>query len=207
MEAGPSSGTAPMAAPKKGALWIVIAIVIAVALTAAVMDVVVLPTLKPTQSADLTKHLMTFDVGYDAPNFNPDWTAKAGQLIVVTMNNSGTMDHEFLLFDKDRATILKSVKYALALAESNNPGYLTDDSIGNATVDEYTGYHDSWANLSRVGCPDSCVDHDVAPGNTFLFWFVINTPGTYFFACHQVDRTDWKVHQDKGMWGTLTVTA
>jgi len=37
-----------MAAPKKGALWIVIAIVIAVALTSAVMDVVVFPMLKPT---------------------------------------------------------------------------------------------------------------------------------------------------------------
>src|SRR5438132_546774 len=166
MEAGPSSGAAPMAAPKKGALWIVFAIVIAVALTAAVMDVVVLPTLQSTQSADLTKHLMTFDVGYDAPNFNPDWTAKACQLIVVTMNNSGTMDHEFLLFDKDRATILKSVKYALAPAEANHPGDLTDDSSGHAPAGDYTGYHDCWANLSRVGCPDSCVDHSVAHGTT-----------------------------------------
>src|SRR5207302_9640166 len=138
MEAGPSSGTAPMTAPKKASLLSVIAIVIAGALTPAVMDVVILPTLKPTQSADLTKHLMTFDVGYDAPNFNPDWTAKAGQLIVVTMDNSGTMDHEFLLFDKDRATILKSVKYALALAESNHSDYLPNESKGNDTVDEYT---------------------------------------------------------------------
>jgi len=207
MEAGSSSGTAPMAAPKKGALWIVIAIVIAVALTATVMDVVVFPMLKPTQSADLPKHLMTFDVGYDAPNFNPEWDVKAGQVIVVTMNNSGTMAHEFLLFDGDRATILKSAKAALALAESHHNGYQNDEAIGNDTVDEYTMYHDSWTNLSRVGCPDSCIDHDVDPGNTFLFWFVINTPGTYFFACHQVDRTDWKIHQDKGMWGTLTVTA
>ena len=207
MEAGSSPGTAPAAAPKKGALWIVVAIVIAVALTAAVMDVVVFPTLKPTQSANLTKHLMTFDVGYDAPNFNPSWTAKAGQLIVVTMNNSGTMDHEFLLFAGSRTAILATVKYALALAESHHSGYLTNEAIGNATVDEYTGYHDSWANLSRVGCPDSCIDHDVVPGNTFLFWFVINTPGTYFFACHQVDRTDWKIHQDKNMWGTLIVSS
>src|SRR5881398_2392094 len=150
---------------------------------------------------------MTFDVGYDRPNYNPQWEVKAGQLIVVTMNNSGTMAHEFLLFSGDRGAILATVRYALALAESHNSGYQNDEAIGNATVDEYTGYHDSWANLSRVGCPESCVDHDVDPGNTFLFWFVVNTPGTYFFACHQVDRTDWKVHQDKGMWGTLTVTA
>jgi len=196
-----------MAAPKKGALWIVIAIVIAVALTAAVMDVVVFPMLKTTQSADFKVHLMTFDVGYDAPNFNPEWDVKAGQVIVVTMNNSGTMAHEFLLFDGNRATILASAKAALALAESHHNGYQNDEAIGNLTVDEYTEYHDSWTNLSRVGCPDSCVDHDVDPGNTFLFWFVINTPGTYFFACHQVDRTDWKIHQDKDMWGTLVVSA
>jgi uncharacterized cupredoxin-like copper-binding protein len=206
MEAGSSPGTAPAAAPKKGALWIVVAIVIAVALTAAVMDVVVFPMLKSTQLGPFERHLMTFDVGYDAPNFNPEWRVKTGQLVVVTMNNSGTMDHEFLLFAGDRAAILATVKYALALAESHHSGYLTNESRGNDTVDEYTGYHDSWANLSRVGCPDSCIDHDVAPGNTFLFWFVINTPGTYFFACHQVDRTDWKIHQDKNMWGTLIVS-
>src|SRR2546423_1846788 len=94
MESGSSSGTAPMAAPKKGALWIVIAIVIAVALTAAVMDVVVFPMLKTTQSADFKVHLMTFDVGYDAPNFSPEWDVKAGQVIAVPMNNSGTRAHE-----------------------------------------------------------------------------------------------------------------
>jgi uncharacterized cupredoxin-like copper-binding protein len=207
MEAGSSSGTAPPAAPKKGALWAVIGIVVAIAVTAAVMDVVVFPMMQQPSQSVVTKHLMTFDVGYDAPSFNPVWTVKAGQTIVVTMNNSGTMAHEFLLFDKPRATVLASAQYALALAESHNPGYATNESIGNATLDEYTSYHDSWTNLSRVGCPDSCVDHDVDPGNTFLFWFVINTPGTYFFACHQVDTTDWKIHQEKGMWGTLTVTA
>src|SRR5436853_7412041 len=106
MEPGSSSGTAAMAAPNKGALWIVIAIVIAVALTATVMDVVVFPMLKPTQSADLPKHLMTFDVGYDAPNFNPDWTAKAGRVSGVTMNDSGTRAHECLLLARDRATIV-----------------------------------------------------------------------------------------------------
>jgi uncharacterized cupredoxin-like copper-binding protein len=207
MEAGSSSGSAAAAAPRKGALWIVIAIVVSVALTAAAMDLAILPLLQKPASMPFEVHLMTFDVGYDRTNFNPNWEVKAGQLIVVTMNNSGTMDHEFLLFSGARATILATVKYALSLAESHHPGYATNDSIGNDTVDEYTAYHDSWANLSRVGCPDSCVDHDVAPGNTFLFWFTINTPGTYFFACHQVDRTDWKVHQDKGMWGTLVVSA
>jgi len=207
LEAGSSSGGPATAAPKRSALGVVIAIVIAVAATAAVMDLVVVPALKPAPSGDFIVHLMTFDVGYDRSNYNPQWEVKAGQLIVVTMNNSGTMAHEFLLFSGDRGAILATVRYALALAESHNSGYQNDEAIGNATVDEYTGYHDSWANLSRVGCPESCVDHDVDPGNTFLFWFVVNTPGTYFFACHQVDRTDWKVHQDKGMWGTLIVDA
>src|SRR6267143_1510839 len=125
------TGTGYPHPPKKGALWIVVAIVIAVALTAAVMDVVVFPTLTPTQSAVFKVHLMTFDVGYDAPNFNPEWRVKTGQLVVVTMNNSGTMDHEFLLFAGSRAAILATVKSALALAESHNPGYLTNEAIGN----------------------------------------------------------------------------
>src|SRR5438309_12130618 len=190
MEAGSSSGTAPMAAPKKGALWIVIAIVIAVALTATVMDVVVFPMLKPTQSADLPKHLMTFGVGYDAPNFNPDWTAKAGQVIVVTMNNSGTMAHEFLLFDGDRATILKSAKAALALAESHHNGYQNDEAIGNLMVDEYTEYHDSWTNLSRVGCPDLVNIHGSVNGKEFICLIAINNEGNQLFAFHVVDRDE-----------------
>ena len=90
-----------------------IAIVIAVAATAAVMDLVVVPALQPARSADFTVHLMTFDVGYDRSNYNPQWEVKAGQLIVVTMNNSGTMAHEFLLFSGDRGTILATVRYAL----------------------------------------------------------------------------------------------
>src|SRR5207247_9581016 len=83
--------------------------------------------------------------------------------------------------------------------------------IANATRDEYVGSHDCWTNWTRYGCNDptlGCVDHDVDPDATFLFWFVINTPGTYFFACHQVDTTaiPWMIHQDKGMWGTIVVS-
>jgi len=211
MEAAQSSGGTAAAAPKKGALWIVIAIVVAVAVTAAVMDLAIIPALTPTGSNDFRVHLMTFDVGYERPNFNPEWQVKAGQTVIVTMNNSGAMAHEFLLFSGDRTTILNSAKYALALAQSNNPGWDTNSDIANATLDEYTGYHDSWANLTRFGCTDptlGCVDHDVDPDATFLFWFVINTPGTYFFACHQVDTTavPWHIHQDKGMWGTIVVS-
>ncbi len=211
IEAAQSSGGATTAAPKRGALWIVIAIVIAVAVTAAVMDLAVLPALQKPGSNDFKIHLMTFDVGYDAVGVNPEWKVNAGQLIVVTMNNSGAMAHEFLLFSGDRTAILNSAKYALALAQRNNPGWDTNSDIANATLDNYTEYHDSWKNLTRFGCDDpllGCVDHDVDPDATFVFWFVINTPGTYFFACHQVDTTTttWKIHQDKGMWGTIVVS-
>src|SRR5205823_2241572 len=126
LEAGSSSGGPATAAPKRSALGVVIAIVIAVAATAAAMDLVIVPALTPTRSADFTVHLMTFDVGYDRPNYNPQWEVKAGQLIVVTMNNSGTMAHEFLLFSGDRGAILATVRYALALAESHNSGYQND---------------------------------------------------------------------------------
>ena len=65
-------------------MWIVIAIVIAVALTAAVMDLAVFPALQPPAgSADFRVHLRTFDVGYDQPNYQPEWQVKAGQVVVV----------------------------------------------------------------------------------------------------------------------------
>src|SRR5881296_2212358 len=146
MEAGSSSGEAMKAAPRKGALWIVIAIVIAVAITAAVMDLAVFPALQPTGSNDFKVHLMTFDVGYDRSNYNPEWQVKAGQVVVVTMNNSGAMAHEFLLFSGDRTAILNSAKYALAKAQSNNPNWATNSDAANATLDNYTEYHDSWGN-------------------------------------------------------------
>lgn len=202
MEAGSSSDATAKAAPRKGALWIVIAIVVAVAVTAAVMDLAVFPALQPTQTAYVRFHVTAVDVGYNKVGFNPQLDVKAGQIVLIEMNNSGTMDHEFLLFNQDRATILARAKAALAIAERHNPGYATNEAIGNATVDEYNSLHDAWANLSRF----MGVDRDVAPDHTTTFWFIISTPGTYFFACHQVDRTDWKIHQDKGMWGTIVVS-
>jgi len=93
------------AAPRKGALWIVIAIVIAVAVTAAVMYLAVLPLLQPAQTGCVNAqtscvkiHVTTFDVGYDQPGFNPHYDIKAGTIILIEMNNSGAMAHEFLLF-------------------------------------------------------------------------------------------------------------
>ena len=224
MEAGSSSGEALKAAPRKGALGIVIAIVIAVAVTAAVMDLVVVPALQPAQTGCVNAqtspsrvgsascvqiHVTTFDVGYDQSGFNPHYDIRAGTIILIEMNNSGAMAHEFLLFSGDQTAILTSAKAALALAQANYPNWNKDPDNATAALDNYTEYHDSWNNLSRVGCPDSCVDHDVDPDGTSLFWFVVNTPGNYFFACHQVDTTSipWKIHQDKGMWGTITFTS
>src|SRR5437016_14528177 len=103
MEAEPSSGTAAGAAPKKGALWIAIAIVVAVAITAAVMDLAIFPALAPSQNY-VRVHIMTFDVGYDRANFNPEIDAKAGQRIIIEMNHSGTMEQQVLLVRQDRAT-------------------------------------------------------------------------------------------------------
>src|SRR2546422_1543228 len=101
MEGGQSTGGAPTAAPKKGALWIVIAIVVAVAITAAVMDLAVFPALQPAGSTDFKVHLMTFDVGYDRPNYHPEWQGEAGQVVPVTMNQKGALGHACLLVTRD----------------------------------------------------------------------------------------------------------
>src|SRR2546426_8233945 len=162
MEGGSSSGEAMKAAPRKGALWIVIAIVIAVAVTAAVMDLAVLPLLQPAQTGCVNAqtscvkiHVTTFDVGYDQTGFNPHYDIKAGTIILIEMNNSGAMAHEFLLFSGDRTTILNSAKGALALAQANNTNSATNSDAANAKLDNYNAYHENLNNLSRVGCTES----------------------------------------------------
>src|SRR3989454_5998721 len=113
MEGGQSTGGAPTAAPKKGALWIVIAIVVAVAITAAVMDLAVFPALQPAGSTDFKVHLMTFDVGYDRPNYHPEWQEKGSQIHRVPMEHNRAMAHELLLFLGGPGPVLKSAEAAL----------------------------------------------------------------------------------------------
>ena len=226
MEAGPSPGEAAKAAPRKGALSTVIAIVIAVAVTAAVMDLAVLPLLQgPSKTADAPFTVVTLDFAFDKVGVNPQLEVKAGQTVVITLVNNGTNAHEFLLFNKNRDAVLTSAKAALAQAIAEHPEVrwtnLTSDQHNdtvNATLDDYSSIHDTWDNLSRVfsAGTDSPIDHNVDAGATVLFWFVINTPGTYFFACHMVDTNDfshdpatWVIHQGHpggGMWGTLVVS-
>jgi uncharacterized cupredoxin-like copper-binding protein len=223
MEGGQPSGGAPTAAPKRGAMWIVIAIVIAVAVTAAVMDLAIFPALQTSQSPTARFWVTTLDFAYDKIGVNPELDAKAGQVVLITLANNGTNAHEFLLFKGDRTAILNSAKAALAQAIAMHPElYWTnltpaqhEDAV-NTTLADYSSIHDSWSNLTRVTdtLTGSLIDHNVDVGATSLFWFAVNTPGTYFFACHMVDTTDpnpsnWVIHQahtPAGMWGTLVLS-
>jgi hypothetical protein len=226
MEGGPSSAVASGVAPKRGALLIVIAIVIAVAITAAVMDLAVFPALQTSQLGPAKFTVTALDFAFDKIGVNPVLTGvKTGQVVLITLVNNGTNAHELLLFNKDRTAVLTSAKAALAKAITMHPEVrwtnLTaaqhDDAV-NATLDDYSSIHDSWDNLTRVAdaLTGSLIDHNVDAGATSLFWFVINTPGTYFFACHMVDTSDfsydtatWVIHQahtPTGMWGTLEVS-
>src|SRR5437870_11643961 len=153
MEAGSSSGEAMKAAPRKGALWIVISIVIADAVKSTVMYLAILQLLQPAQSGCVNAqtscvkiHVTTFDVGYDQPGFNPSYTIKAGTIVLIEMNNSGAMAHEFLLFSGGRTPILNSAKAALALAQRNYPNWNVDPDNETAALDNYTEYHDSCSN-------------------------------------------------------------
>ena|SRR2546428_1425017 len=225
MEAGPSSGEAAKAAPKRGALWIVIAIVVAVAITAAVMDLAVFPALQTSQTGPAKFWVTTLDFAFDKVGVNPQLEVKAGQVVLITLANNGTNAHEFLLFSGDKAAVLNSAKAALRQAIAMHPkaswinlSTAEHDAEVNATLDDYSSIHDTWTNLSRVTDPltGSPIDHNVDVGATSLFWFVVNTPGTYFFACHMVDTNDfssdpatWVIHQGHaggGMWGTLVVS-
>src|SRR2546428_12622023 len=122
MEAGPSSGEAAKAAPKRGALWIVIAIVVAVAITVAVMELAVLPALQTSQTGTAKFWVTTLDFAFDKVGVNPDLgTVKAGQVVLITLANNGTNAHEFLVFRGDNTAVLNSAKAALAQAIAAHP--------------------------------------------------------------------------------------
>src|SRR3989442_12318467 len=110
MEAGPSSGEAAKAAPKRGALWLVIAIVVAVAVTAAVMVLAVFPALQTSQTGPAKFWVTTLDFAFDKVGANPQLEGKAGPVGLITLATNGTKAHEFPLVTGDKARALNSAK-------------------------------------------------------------------------------------------------
>jgi len=187
-------------------MWMVATIIVAILLIASVTVLAVLPALNPPAPSVAKFDLVAQDFAYDRIGFNPSFTAKANHPIWFVFSNNGTNVHEFLLYRvlnaSSQADILNYAKEDLALAKSLHPNWATTDK--NATLDEYNSLHDGDPRLERY----NGIDRNVDPGATTDLVFVIREAGDYFFVCHQVDTdvTGWKIHQDHGMWGTLTVT-
>src|SRR5437016_14489630 len=121
MEAGPSAGEAAKAAPKRGALWIVIAIVVAVAITAAVMDLAVFPALQTSQTGPAKFWVTTLDFAFDKVGVNPQLEVKAGQVVLITLADNRTNAHEFLVVSGDKTAVLNPANAALAQAVAEQP--------------------------------------------------------------------------------------
>lgn len=181
-------------------LYAVIAIIVAIAVTASVATLLVLPSLQPPYAKF---DVVALDFAFDKVGFNPELHVKAHQIVWIVLSNQGTNPHEFLLFNKSRDFIQRATEEDLNKSLADHPNFATNDTAKAAALDEYDSLHDSDDRLVRY----NDVDFDVQPGESRNVLFIIDVPGTYFFACHQVDTTTtpWMVHQSKGMWGTLVV--
>jgi len=188
-------------------MWMVATIIIAILLIASLTVFVVLPALNPPATKVFKFDLVAQDFAYDRIGFNPSFTVDVNKPIWFVFSNNGTNVHEFLLYRNmnasSQADILNYAKEDLALAKSHHPNWATTGK--NDTLDEYNTLHDGDARLTRY----NGVDRNVDPGATTDLVFVIREAGTYFFVCHQVDTdlVGWKIHQDHGMWGLITVNA
>jgi len=206
MEATQAPPTQP---PKGRSIWMIATIIVAILLIASLSVFVVLPALQPKATTVAGPfNLVALDFAYDRIGFNPSFQARVNLPIWFVFSNNGTNVHEFLLYSAkttSQAAVLAAAKEDLALAQSHHPNWATDPVEANLTLDEYNTLHDGDARLTRY----NDVDRNVDPGATTDLVFVIRETGDYFFVCHQVDSTviPWKIHQDHGMWGTISVTA
>jgi uncharacterized cupredoxin-like copper-binding protein len=205
----------PLAEGAKGAsggkMWMVATIIVAILLIASLTVFVVLPALNPPPST--TKvfkfDLVAQDFAYDRIGFNPSFTVNVNTPIWFVFSNNGTNVHEFLLYrinqTTTRASVLADAYQDLAQAQAAHPNWASDPVEANLTLDDYNTLHDGDARLTRY----NDIDRNVDPDATTDLVFVLHEAGNYFFVCHQVDTSvnPWKIHQDHGMWGLLTVNA
>jgi uncharacterized cupredoxin-like copper-binding protein len=184
-------------------------IIVAILLIASLSVFVVLPALSPPATKVFKFDLVAQDFAYDRIGFNPSFTVDANKPIWFVFSNNGTNVHEFLLYRINQTTTRDSIlAYAyqdLAAAQADWPQWASNETQKNLTLDDYNTRHDGDDRLTRY----NGVDRNVDPGATTDLVFVIREAGNYFFVCHQVDTSvmPWKIHQDHGMWGLLTVNA
>ena len=191
-------------------MWMIATIIVAILLIASVVVLGVLPALQPKAGPSYAKfNLVALDFAYDRIGFNPAFSASVNQPIWFVFSNNGTNVHEFLLYrvvnSSSQADILAYAYQDLAAAQADFPNWATNETQKNLTLDDYNTRHDGDLRLTRY----NGIDRNVDPSATTDLVFVIRQAGNYFFVCHQVDTTvvPWKIHQDHGMWGTLTVNA
>ena len=107
---------------------------------------------------------------------NPTITVRAGDTIVLTMENQGSKnDHEFFI-----VTQADYDKYITALQNGQE------------------------ASEPEPAFPNAAVE-DVPAGQSKTGTFVVGQPGTYVYACLDKEGTEPLTHAHKGMYGTFVV--
>lgn len=143
----------------------------------------------------------TWEYGYDGPSGGPTLTVKAGETVRITLVNKGGVEHEFRLV-KDKDAFLSDVQKAVEKLQAQ--GIKDQDAVEKASAFKEARRLQGMQVVNVGGTLDW--DVDVEPGETKTIELVINTPGTYYYVCGELDATFPQIHAHRGMFATLIVT-
>ena len=140
------------------------------------------------------------EFGYNGPTGGPILKVKAGETVRVTLVNNGAVDHEFRIV-KNRDAFLSDVNKAMERLRTE--GVTEQDGVEKAAVFKEAR---RLTGLEIIKTSEGLEwDADVKPGETNTAEFVIDTPGTYWYLCGELDATFPMTHAHKNMSGQLIV--
>lgn len=143
----------------------------------------------------------TWDFGYNGPTGGPTLNVKAGQTVRVTLVSKGGVEHEFRL-SNNKETFLSDVEKAVATLQSQ--GMKDQDVIEKADAFKAARRASGMKIVKTEGQLDW--DTDVGIGETKTVEFTIDTRGTYWYLCGELDATFPQTHAHRGMAGQIVVT-
>ena len=144
--------------------------------------------------------LELLDYGYNGSSGGPTLRVKAGDVVKVTLINKSERVHEFRL-SSNMDKFLSDVDKVVANLQAQ--GLKTADQVDSAQAFKdarrLTGMKLVMVNNALDW------DTDVDPGKTVTIQFSIDTPGTYWYLCGELDGTFPQTHTHKSMFGQIIV--
>jgi uncharacterized cupredoxin-like copper-binding protein len=128
---------------------------------------------------------------------NPTLRVKVGDIVVIRLNNKGSVTHEFMLFENADSVVNKLRDVVKDLTARDVP----EDEAEKQ-------YEEKKAELEEKGIIKVAfegADADAEPGESVTIRFTATRPGTFTYVCLEVEGSYPDLHYDKGMHGQLIV--